>query len=208
MSGDQNIGLYGFATDKYCLLGQNNKKIRKILGGPVYLANILNMDLTGLFVAGNSHGIAIAGVIAEDHRQSLERYFGNILVLDTNHTALGNLVLMNDKGIIVSPLLRKLEKKISDFFGLPASVTTIANQKVVGTLGVATNKGCLVHPKARKTEMEKIEKTLGVTADIGTVNFGSPYPGAGIIANSNGFACSERTSGPELGRITEALGFL
>ena len=57
-------------------------------------------------------------------------------------------------------------------------------------------------------EKRLIEKTLGVDADITTVNFGSPYPGAGIIANSNGFVVSEKTGGPELGRITDVLGFL
>lgn len=208
LEGDPNLGLYGFATDKYCLLGFANKKIRQTLSVPVHYCKLLNMDFTGLFVAGNSSGIIINDVIEEYELKNLERFFEKILVLKTKYTALGNLVLMNDNGIIISPLLRKHKKEIEEFFGLPCEASTIAKQKIVGTLGLATNKGCLVNPKIKKKEMEAIQRVLKVNADIGTVGYGSMHPGAGIIANSRGFVVSEATSGPELGRITEALGFL
>lgn len=207
-NGDPNLGLYGFATDRYCLLGFNNKKIKSALGVPVYACNILNMDMAGIFVAGNSHGIIINDLVEEYDVKRLSLHFKNILVLKTNYTAIGNLVMMNDKGIIISPLIKKHKKKISEFFGLPCEALTIAKQKIVGNLGIATNNGCLLHPKVRKSEKEDIERVLGVVSDIGTASFGSPYPGAGVLANSHGFVTSEQTSGPELGRITEALGFL
>lgn len=109
---------------------------------------------------------------------------------------------------MISPLIKKHKKEIEKFFGVQCETSTIAGMNIVGNLGFATNKGCLLHPKAREKEKRVIEKTLDVDADICTVNFGSPYPGAGLIANSNGFVVSERTSGPELGRITDVLGFL
>lgn len=209
-NGDETLGLYGFATDKYCLLGthSSNKKVEHALGVPVKHVAVLNTDFVGLFVAGNSHGIVISEIVEEYNISQLRKMFDNILVLKSNYTALGNLILMNDHGIVLSPLLRKHRKEIEKFFSLPCTVTTIAKQNIVGNLGIATNKGCLLHPKVKKAEMETIEKTLCVKSDIGTVNFGSPYPGAGVIANSNGFVASERTSGPELGRITETLGLL
>src|SRR3989338_1958402 len=203
-NGDINLGMYGFATDKYCLTGFDDKKIRQTLDVPVFNCTILNMSLIGIFVTGNSHGIIISDVVDDYDSKRLKQQFENILVLRTKYTALGNLVLMNDNGIIISPLLRKHRKDISDFFGIPCEATAVSNQKVVGTLALTTNKGCLTHPKIRKKERETIERVLGVKSDIGTVNFGSPYPGAGVIANSNGFIASVQTSGPELGRITEA----
>ncbi len=206
--GDTNLGLYGFATDKYCLLGMNDKKIKSALGVPVYHCTILNMDMAGIFVAGNSHGIVINDFVEEYDIAKLRLHFKNILVLETKYTALGNLILMNDRGVIVSPLIKKYRKNISEFFHLPCEATAIAGQKVAGNLAIATNKGCLTHPKIRKKEKEMLERVLGVKSEIGTVNFGSPYPGAGVIANSAGFVASTSTSGPELGRITEALGFL
>jgi translation initiation factor 6 len=206
--GDTNLGLYGFATDRYCLTGFGNKKMKSVLHVPVYTCNLLNMDMVGLFVAGNSRGIVINDVIEEYNMKTLKHYFDSILVLKTRYTAIGNLVLMNDNGAVISPLIRSQRKSIEEFFGMPCVVSTIAKQKIVGNLGIATNKGCLLHPKVRKNEKELIEQVLGVKSDIGTVNFGSMYPGAGLIANSSGFVSSEHTSGPELGRITEALGFL
>jgi len=207
-NGDINLGLYGFATDSYCFVGIRNKKIKRTLGVPVYSCPLLNMDMIGIFVAGNSKGIIINDFVEEYDIHRLRLYFKNILVLRTRYTALGNLILMNDNGIIISPLIKKHRKALSDFFGVPCEASTIAKQRIVGTLGIATSRGCLLHPKVRKSEKETIERVLDVKSDTGTVNFGSPYPKSGLIANSNGFVVSERTSGPELGRITEALGFL
>jgi len=207
-NGDTNLGLYGFATDKYCLLGFSGKKVKHVLKVPIYPCKILNIDMAGIFVAGNSHGIVINDVVEDYNIKSLQRYFDNILILKTKYTAVGNLIMMNDNGAIISPLIKKHRKEIEEFFGISCAVSTIAKQKIVGNLGIATNKGCLLHPKVRAKEKEIIEKILTVSCDIGTVNFGSMYPGAGLLVNSNGFVTSEKTSGPEMGRITEALGFL
>lgn len=207
-NGDSNLGLYGFATDKYCLVGVHSKRLQATLDVPVYHIPLLNMDLSGIFVCGNSHGIMIPEIVEEYNMPHLRKHFDNILVLRSKYSALGNLIMMNDNGIVLSPLLKKERKKIEKFFKLPCAVSMIARQRVVGNLGIATNKGCLLHPKVKKDEMKIIEETLGVKCDIGTVNFGSPYPGAGIITNSSGFAAGEASSGPELGRINEALGFI
>ncbi|MBI4174371.1 MAG: translation initiation factor IF-6 [Candidatus Aenigmarchaeota archaeon] len=211
-NGDPNLGLYGFATDKYCLFGAAGymEKAKSALNVQVHHANFLNMDLVKLFCIGNSSGAIVAKSIRNFDEDAVEKIKSHIriLTIDTNYTSLGNLVLLNDKGIILSPLLRKHKKEIERFFGLECHVGKIVNMSIVGSLGFATNKGCLLHPKVKESEKRLIEKTLQVDSDITTVNFGSPYPGAGLIANSNGLLVSETTSGPELGRITDVLGFL
>ena len=65
-----------------------------------------------------------------------------------------------------------------------------------------------MHPEVTEEEADVIEKTLDVSLELGTVNFGSPYPGSGVIANSSGFIASRACSGTELGRISEALDFV
>src|SRR3989338_5233125 len=211
-NGDPNLGLYGFATDKYCLFGAASymEKAKSALNVHIHHASFLNMDLVKLFCIGNSSGAAVAKSIRNFDEDAVEKIKEHIkiLTIDTNYTSLGNLILMNDKGVILSPLLRKHKKEIERFFGLECQIGKIAGMSIVGSLGFATNKGCLLHPKVREKEKRLIEKILQVDADITTVNFGSPYPGAGLIANSNGFAVSEQSSGPELGRITDVLGFL
>jgi len=207
ISNDSNIGLYGFATDKYCLLGQRDKKVEKVLKVPLRVNKFFNTSLAGIFCVGNSSGIIVPDIIEEDEITSLEKHF-KVLVLKTTCTAIGNMIVMNDKGIIISPLLKKERKKISEFFDLPCEITTIAGSKVIGSSCIATNNGCLSHPKTKEREEKVIEKTLGVKVDIGTINFGSPFVKAGILANSNGFVVSKNTSGHEMGRASEALGFV
>ena len=209
--GDPNVGLYGFATDKYCFVGSDRytSKIKNVLGVKTYAFPLLNMDLVRIFCTGNSSGMIMPQVI-EDYDPVAEKIKKNVqtLVINSRYSSVGNLVLMNDNGILISPLIKKHLREIEKFFGLRCEITTIANMNLIGNLGFATNKGCLLHPKVKEREKKVIERMLGVDADITTVNFGSPYPGAGIIANSNGFVVSENCSGPELGRVTDVLGFL
>jgi translation initiation factor 6 len=210
--GDTNIGLHGFATDKYCFVGNERyaSKIKDTLKVKAYAHPLLDMDLVKILCTGNSSGVVVPGIIRDFDEDGLGKVRKRIevLTLDTKYTGVGNLMLINDKGIILSPLLRNQKKKVEQFFGLKSEITTIAGMNIIGSLGFATNKGCLVHPKIREREKKMIEKALQVDADICTVNFGSPYPGSGIIANSHGYIVSQQSSGPELGRITDVLGFL
>ncbi|MBI5332377.1 MAG: translation initiation factor IF-6 [Candidatus Aenigmarchaeota archaeon] len=210
--GDNNIGLYGIATDSFCLLGIDNKKInqqiKSVLKAPVYKAQFLDINLAKLFTAGNSAGIVLPSMMPKQEIDDFRKEFDfKIKVIDTNY-ALGNFILMNDKGIVISDVIKKHKNEIEKFFSLDVVIGKISKLNLVGSLGIATNKGCLLHPDVLDKEASLIEKSLDVPVNIGTVSFGSHYPGAGIIANSNGFITSRTTSGPEMGRITEALGFL
>ena len=56
-----------------------------------------------------------------------------------------------------------------------------------------------------KLEKEIMEKVLEVAVMEGTVNFGMPLVGAGIISTSKGAICGRQSTGVELGRVEEAL---
>jgi translation initiation factor 6 len=47
-----------------------------------------------------------------------------------------------------------------------------------------------------------------VRADIGTVNYGAPLVGSGLVANGSGYVVGEDTTGPELGRIEDTLDYI
>lgn len=205
---DPNLGLYGFATDAYCLIGiRPDKKAGKVLKVGMHTTSAFGTQLAGIFCTGNSSGI-IAPYVLDDYELDDMKKIKDVLVIKSVYTALGNLVLMNDNGVLLSPLLEKNKKEIGNFFGLPCETATIAGSKLVGSLAIATNKGCLVHPRIRDKELAVLKHVLKVDVDIGTVNFGSPFIKSGIIANSHGFIASEMSSGPELGKMTEALKFL
>jgi len=140
----------------------------------------------------------------------LKKLFGmNLLILKSKFTAVGNLILCNGKGAIISKVFNKKEKKeIEDCLGVEAVFSSIAGIQTVGSCGIATNKGCLLHRDAKEEEIKIVEDVLKVKVDIGTANFGSPFVGSCIIANSKGALVGESTTGPEIVRIQEALELL
>ena len=208
-NGDQNVGLYGFATNDYCLLGIEPKKLKKIeatLGTKIKITSVAGTELMGIFAAGNKNGIILTKIIEDYELKNLKKLFDiNIEVIKSKHTTNGNLILCNDNGCLISKHLKTYKKKIQDVLGVEVDIGTVADLEVVGSAAVATNIGCLCHRAATEEEINKIESLLKVRADIGTVNYGSPFIKAGLIVNSKGMIVSETSTGPELGRVDEVF---
>src|SRR3989338_6328461 len=214
---DPNIGLFAVATDAYLLTGSSFdhktvgpvEEVLQIRAKHVLAAET---NLVGLFIAANSNGIVVPKIMEKEELAVLKKICKsldlNLTMLRTKETALGNIVLANDKGCVVSRDLKDVKNEIRDALGVDVETATIAELDIVGACGVATNRGLLVHRNCSPEELELIERVLGVRGDIGSVSFGSPFVGAGVIANTHGFVASRSTTGPELQRIDEALGFV
>jgi translation initiation factor 6 len=145
----------------------------------------------------------------EETRHTLKEQGLRIFPIKDVINAAGNDILANDHGALVHPDLKATTvKKISDTLGVPVKKGTIASLGTVGMAAVVTNKGCLCHPKTTSEEQEELKKIFDVDVMIGTVNHGFPMIGSGIVANSNGAIIGNMTTGIEMGRIEEALGFL
>lgn len=123
--------------------------------------------------------------------------------------AVGNVVMANDTAALVHPELgdRAIEV-IEKTLKVDVRRGTIGGAKTVGMAGIATNKGILVNPRATSSELELLEELFGLPVDIGTTNFGTQMVASGLIANSKGYVAGSQTTGHELGRIEDALGFL
>jgi len=83
----------------------------------------------------------------------------------------------------------------------------LGGHKVVGSCIVLNSKGCLVNIDIEEKEIKEVEKLLGLSAGISSVNRGNPYVRSGIICNSNGYILGGETTGAEVLRIETALGF-
>lgn len=209
-NGDPNIGMYGFATDKYCFLGANVQqnllqRVRETLKIEIISSTVSGTELTGLFAMGNSNGIILSKMIEEYEIKKLKENSLNLKVINSNETALGNLILCNDKGCLISSSLKKFQKEISDVLGCEVEIGKIANLDIVGSCGIASNIGCLCHREAREEELKRIEEILKVKVDVGSVTYGTPYIRSGLIVNSNGVLISDPTTGAEIGRIEEVF---
>jgi translation initiation factor 6 len=208
VQGEDFIGLLGMATDRYAILSRNFPRV-EALDVPVTRTRLYGSNLIGLFSAGNSNGLLLPYFISDDEIEGLGKSLGGDIKIGRlmdRCTAVGNLIACNDQGAIVSPMISET-KTIRKILGVRVVQRKIAGHDEVGACCIATNRGFLVHPEA-ENELEKISKIFKVEGMAGSVNFGFPFVKSGLIANSRGYLAGSRTSGIELGRIDEALGFL
>ena len=208
--GDPNVGMYGFATDDYCLLGlEPNKKIlgklESTLNVKTRFTTIAGTEFIGLFATGNKNGIVLPKIVEDFEIKKLKSLGVNLEVIESKETALGNLVLCNDRGCLISTNLRRFKKKIADALDCEVETGTVAGFNIVGSAAAANNSGCLCHIESKEEEMKKIEELLKVKVDVGTAGYGSPFIRSGLIVNSKGIAFSELSTGPELGRFEEVF---
>jgi translation initiation factor 6 len=203
--GDYNIGFFGRTSDKifissfeedfYDVLRVYNKKIT--IGGTKFI---------GLFSAMNSNGIVLPYIIKDYELKEIKKIGLDVCVLKEKFTAIGNLIVANDKGAIVSVLLSKNSiKKIEDVLKVEVVKAKLANSNVVGSVCFATNKGAVIHREASDEDLRLVRDVLKVDVERGSVNFGSPFVSSGIIANSYGAIIGSKTSGYELDVIFRVL---
>ncbi|MEM5832443.1 MAG: translation initiation factor IF-6 [Candidatus Aenigmatarchaeota archaeon] len=203
--GDVNIGFYGIATDRF-FLSSFEKDFSQILKVPTFKFFIGDSELVGLFNAANSNGIVLPKIVKEEEIKKIKKIGIEVIIIKEKYTALGNLIVANDKGAIVSELISKKSlKKIEECLGVEVYQTKIANIKLVGSVCFATNKGAIIHRDASEEDLKIVKEILKVDVEKASVNLGSPFVKSGIIANSYGALVGSKTSGYELDIIARSL---
>jgi translation initiation factor 6 len=184
-------------------------ELTRALGVPTIGMSVGGANIIGAVVAMNSHGAVVADFMDEPEIAALEKLGLKVGRVAGRFNAAGNNILANDHGAFVNPdLSKQAEKSVSDVLGVPVERGTLAGLKTVGSAAVVTSKGLLCHPKTSDEELDMLEKLFKVESDIGTVNHGAPFIGAGVIANKFGGAAGMLTTGPELNRIENALDLI
>lgn len=212
INGSTVVGIFAASTDELVLVPHDIEDavcsvLSESLGATVTKTLINGSSVLGALVRGNSHGFIVTRHALDEELEEMRNYT-RVERLPSSMTAVGNIVLANDSAALVNPeLSEKAVEVIGNTLGVDVYRGTIGGLKTVGMAGVATNKGLLVHPKVTATELARLEEIFNLPVDIGTVNFGSPLVGSGILANSRGYVAGSDTTGPELGRIEDALGY-
>ncbi|MFB6204032.1 MAG: translation initiation factor IF-6 [Candidatus Nanohaloarchaea archaeon] len=203
--GNTNIGFYAAVAGSQAIFPPEFKEKEgfEARSAETYLAKT---RLVGLFAAGNSNCVLVPDIVTEREREKLEDSGIDHHVIDSRDTALGNLVLANDSGAIISERLEDHREDIEDALEVPVTVGSIAGIPTPGACGVANSHGALLHRDASEEDAEFVKDALDVeNVDIGTVNMGSPYTGSGLLANDAMILVGEDTTGPETGRIDRTL---
>ena len=130
----------------------------------------------------------------------------NVKILDVKNNALGNMMSVNDKGGIVSPLIPKEEvQMIKDVLDIEIMQFKIAGFQQVGAVMTASEKGIVVHPETDDEDMKTISNLLGGNIEAATINGGIPFVSSGILANNNAVVVGTLTNGPEIMMLTRAF---
>lgn len=213
--GNPNVGVYVRATSTHLFVPrgiteQNVKDLEEALGLPAIQVAISGSELIGSLVAANKNGCVVADFASDRDVKVFEKAGLKVARLTISKlNAAGNNILVNDHGAMTHPDMPvKSLAAITKALDVPVERGSVAGLPTVGSAAFATNRGVICHPLCSAAELAFIKKCLHAPAKIGTVNHGHGLVGAGLAANQNGVACGSRTTGIELGRIDEALGFL
>jgi len=213
-NGNPNIGLFGYATNKYCLLSKEVqrkvvKEIEKTLNVKVQRISIAGTVLIGVFCAGNSKCLLIPALVFDDEIKKLDKTRINYEIIETRFTALGNNILVNDKGCLVNPKFEDTAiKQIEKALGVKVKRATIADLNTLGSLAILNKKGCLAHYEIKKKESQQIRKVLKVKVFSSSINRGSPYVKSGLMLNDLDYVVGDQSTGVEIGEVENALGFV
>ena len=209
-----NIGVFAVVNDNIAVLpttcpGSFVSSVKEALGVEVVRTNICGTSLVGVMMAMNNNGVLLSKHAEEREILALKGAGLEVGIIEDKYTALGNLVLLNDRAAIISRLFgKRAVKTMEDVLDCEVAPRNLWGFKTVGSLGIATNKGALIHPLVKEGELEWVEDVLGVEVDLGTVNRGVGFIKTGLIVNKNGALIGDATTGPEIVRIEDSLGYL
>ena len=212
--GNPNVGVFILATDDIAIVPYNlgDEKveiIKETLEVDVVKSSISGSSLIGSLAVANSNGIVVSPHVLDREVKQFEDMGLNVATIPGQYTAVGNIVAANDKGAIASPFLESdAIEVLEDTLKVKVQTSHIVGSDIIGSLIKVTNKGFLMSKNALSSEVNFACEVFGVEGDIGTVGHGIPLVGACIIGNSKGAIVANTSTGPEMARVEEALGFL
>ncbi len=213
-TNNPNIGLYGLATDEFCLLPRAVSKrlqadVQRVLNVPVFCCNIAGTELIGALCVGNGKKLLVPGIIFDDELEILKKTGLQVSVLDTELTALGNNIAVgNGKAVLSLEYSDDEVKAISKALDVKAKKMSVIMLNTLGSLMSVSKSGGVVHQEIGDVELAGLQKFFGVKLVRATVNQGNPYVSIGIMANKNGVVIGRYTAGAEITSIEEGFGII
>ena len=207
-----NVGIYTKVNDDFVFVpngfaATKAKNLAEFLKTDYIFTSVANTRLLGPLMVINNKGIILPSSVLDDEVTHLKKSTGlNVSILDTKYTALGNLICVNDKGGIMSPMIpNEYVKAVEDSLGIEIIRKRIAKYHQAGAMAIATSRGGIVHPDTEESDIKIMSEVLGVELEAATVNGGIPYVASGILANNKSLVVGTLTNGPELVMLTRAF---
>jgi translation initiation factor eIF-6, putative len=206
------VGAYAFATDDVCFLPKGiDNKIKKLfietLETEIVEINISNSPLIGVFIVANENGALLPWTSTKEEIEILKSYFKNVEILQSKYNALGNLISVNSYGAILHISFDKEEIETVKNTLKIKKLAYLNKGKPLASYIFVDNNGFLASPCFDDNDLKLFEEVFSVKGDIGTVNRGSNIIKLGIIKNNKGIIVGGLTTGAEIAKIEQILGF-
>jgi len=203
------IGIFSVSSEEITVVSYKDEPVfAEAMETEVINTTIGGTRLVGALSVVNSNGMLVADITDEREIDPLTEHV-EVTLLPEKHNALGNNILVNDKGALINPNLSKeTEDIVAERLDVDVKRGTIAGLKMVGSLAVVTNKGLLCHPHVKDEEQKLMKELFGVPVTKTTANHGSGWIGTCMIANTKGAVVGDVTTPIEMGRIEDGLGYL
>lgn len=173
-------------------------RLKSLLGVDTIVTTIGSVSSVGTMMAMNSNGIVVPNTISDDELVKLERH-SEVLVVDERSSALGNLILANDRGCVISDLISERgASRISDFLEVGYTRMSVGRYRTVGSLFAVSNRAGVASPLVDTPAVDQISKALGVQMIPTTVNDGEKLVKLGVLMNDRAIVVGKSTSGVEL----------
>ena len=164
-----NIGIFTSVNDKFVFIPNGFAKTKaenlaRYLQTEYLMTPVANTRLLGILMVLNNHGILLPKTSSPDEIANLRKCTGlNVKILDTKYNALGNLICVNDKGGVISPIIEKeFIKEIEDVLDIEVIQKKVAGYHQVGAVMEANNLGGILHPEADEEDIKNFSNVLGV----------------------------------------------
>ena len=207
-----NIGIFTSVNDKFVFIPNGFAKTKaenlaRYLQTEYLMTPVANTRLLGILMVLNNHGILLPKTSSPDEIANLRKCTDlNVKILDTKYNALGNLICVNDKGGVISPIIEKeFIKEIEDVLDIEVIQKKVAGFHQVGAVMEANNLGGIIHPEADEEDIKNFSNVLGVNLEPATINGGIPFVSSGMLANNNAVVVGNLTNGPEIMMLTRAF---
>ncbi len=211
-NGVEFIGVYAVANEAMAVLPMDSddrfqEDISTALDLECHKGTIASTNLIGSLVAMNSYGVAVNNFATDTELSVFSKL--QVARLDDRLNACGNNILVNDNGCLVNPEMNDRSVHVlEEVFNVEVVRGTVAGQNTVGSVCKVTNKGLVCHPVSSAADLKLLKDLFKVKPKITTLNYGSQYVGASIVANSKGGVVGSRSTPIEQGRVEEALDII
>ena len=182
-----NIGIFTSVNDKFVFIPNGFAKTKaenlaRYLQTEYLMTPVANTRLLGILMVLNNHGILLPKTSSPDEIANLRKCTDlNVKILDTKYNALGNLICVNDKGGVISPIIEKeFIKEIEDVLDIEVIQKKVAGFHQVGAVMEANNLGGIIHPEADEEDIKNFSNVLGVNIEPATINGGIPFVSSGM----------------------------